>query len=465
MIALTILQLLKEGAKIEQGSVLFEGQDLLTASEEELCHVRGNEISMIFQEPMTSLNPLMTIYEQVAEPLLVHESFPEDVVRERVEKVLTDVGLNDVINLMQKYPHELSGGMRQRVMIAQAIITRPKLLIADEPTTALDVLIQDQILTLLKKINQKYGLSVLLISHDLNVIRKICDTVGVLYQGRMLEEGTVSDVFEHPKEEYTKTLVAHLPCAAHLPEEKVLLKVEHLTAYYEEKKHLLGKKVKVDVLRDLSFEVHEGEILGVVGESGSGKSSLARVLTGLNPLYEGAFEFSDPSIRPQMVFQDPFGSLNPVHSVGWMMTEALYHRKDLSKREKKERVLKMLEAVGLTQDYYDRQPSELSGGQRQRISIGTALLYGSPFLIADEAVSALDVTVQSQILELLLKLQKEKNLTILFITHDMAIVKKLCHRVIVLYNGEIVEAGNAKEVCTHPSHEYTKRLMEASLLE
>ena len=458
MIAMTIMRLLKEGGRIEKGSILFEDKDLALMSDEELCHIRGNDITMIFQEPMTSLNPVMTIKEQVAEPLTIHESLPDDVVQERVKQSMLDAGLTDVENLMDKYPHELSGGMRQRVMIAQAIISRPKLLIADEPTTALDVVIQDQILTTLKQISDTYGLSILLISHDLNVIRTICDTVGVLYRGQLLEEGPVQEVFEHPKTEYTKTLVAHLPMQDICPDDKVLLKVDHLTAFYEESKKLFAPKEKVEVLHDISFEVKQGEILGVVGESGSGKSSLARVLTGLNKNYTGSFTFAD-QIRPQMVFQDPFGSLNPVHSVGWMMTEALYHRKDLNRRQKKEKVIEMLEAVGLNADYYERQSAELSGGQRQRISIGTALLYGSPFLIADEAVSALDVTVQSQILELLLKLQKEKDLSILFITHDLSIVKSICHRVIVLYNGSIVEEGDAKTVTEHPSHEYTQKLI------
>ncbi len=481
MIALTIMQLLKDGGRVEEGEILFEGKNLAGLPDEELCRIRGKKIAMIFQEPMTSLNPVLTIGEQVAEPLRIHESLPEEEVHERVKKALEDAGLQDTNELIHKYPHELSGGMRQRVMIAIAMITRPEVLIADEPTTALDVVIQEQILSLLQKINQKYGTAILLISHDLNVIRRICTTVGVLYRGKLLEEGPLQEVFEHPKEDYTKTLVAHLPRQDHEPQEEILLHVEDLSAYYEERAGVFGKKQKTEILHGISFDVKKGEILGIVGESGSGKSSLARVLTGLNHHYSGSFTFAkDPkkkesgassmetagsdTIRPQMVFQDPFGSLNPVHSVGWMMKEALYRKKDLSGKEKREEVIRMLEAVGLSEAFYERMPSELSGGQRQRISIGTALLYGSPFLIADEAVSALDVTVQSQILSLLVKLQKEKDLTILFITHDMSIVESICHRVIVLLNGSIVEEGDVKEVLNHPKHSYTKILMEAGSL-
>ncbi len=495
MTALAAMGLLLKDARILNGSIHFDGHDILSMTEEAQSAIRGNDISMIFQEPMTSLNPVMRIGQQVGETLKLHTTLHQEEIHSKVVEALADVGLPDPESLYRKYPHELSGGMRQRVMIAQAMICEPKLLIADEPTTALDVLVQQQILDLLLELHRRKNVAILFISHDLNVIKKLCDNVLVMYEGKIVERGEVRRVLEHPEHEYTKTLVASFPeGTVEAAKENTALSLQHVNVYYEENQRaLFRKKGRRQVIKDLSLTVREGEMFGIVGESGCGKSTLAKAIVGLNPDYDGEILFlsdgravgspprgikrksafkperniSDQSIsslyRPQMVFQDPFSSLNPVHKIGWIMTEPLRVLGIKDKKEQRRRVEEMLSDVGLDASYYDRYPRELSGGQRQRVSIGTALLRDPKILVADEPVSALDVTIQSQILDLLLELHHKRHLTIIFISHDLNLVRHICSRVAVLYDGELVETGDVEEVYRHPRHEYTKKLLDAAL--
>ena len=464
MTALTAMGLLKPDARILDGRICFDGKDILALSPDERSQLQGNDMSMIFQEPMTSLNPVMKIGRQVGESLLLHTKMDKNEIHRRVISALADVGLPDPEGLCLKYPHELSGGMRQRVMIAQAMICSPKLLIADEPTTALDVIVQEQILKLLKRLHEKKGVSILFISHDLNVIKEICQNVIVMYKGVIVERGSVSEVLKHPKHEYTKTLVASIPDAAAAPAATApVLSMEHLNVFYQENNGgFFRKKGRRQVIRDLNLAVNDGEIMGIVGESGCGKSTLAKTIVGLNRDYTGTLAM-DAGLRPQMVFQDPFGSLNPARRIGWIMSEPLRLRGIKDRGERRRRVEEMLELIGLDKSYYDRYAQELSGGQRQRISIGTALLMDSKLLVADEPVSALDVTVQSQILKLLLDIHKKRELTILLISHDLNIVRHLCHRVAVIYLGEIVEMADVREIYANPRHPYTKMLFAAAL--
>ena len=467
MTALAAMGLLKEDAQVLSGSICLDGQNLLNLDKNEHCCLRGCQMSMIFQEPMTSLNPVMKIGKQVGESLILHKdsatSLSKEQIRKKVLEALQDVGLTNAEKIYDQYPHELSGGMRQRVMIAQAVICEPKLLIADEPTTALDVVVQAQILDLLKELHQKKKISILFISHDLNVIKELCTDVLVMYKGDIVERGPVRRVLEQPEHEYTKTLVAAIPNQNQPAQrEKRALALQDFSVFYTDKENgIFGKKQRRRVVKSVGLEVYEGEILGIVGESGSGKSTLAKAIVGLNTDTEGSMNL-DPAANPQMVFQDPFGSLNPSRTIGWILSEPLRVRGIRDKKERRELVCSMLQDVGLDESYYDRYPRELSGGQRQRISIAVALLMDSKLLVADEPVSALDVTVQSQILKLLLEIHAKRNLTMLFISHDLNIVRHICHRVAVMYQGEIVEMGTAEEVYSNPKHPYTKELLAAS---
>lgn len=471
--------LLSGGGRIVEGSVRFlhgeEYIELNTLGQKELNEVRGDEISMIFQEPMTSLNPVMTVGRQVCEMLVLHTDCAGEERRGRVLDMFKEAGLSDVEALYEKYPHQLSGGMRQRVMIAMAMILRPKLLIADEPTTALDVTVQAKILKLLKKFQTEYGTAILLISHDLGVIRSVCSRAAVMCGGRIVEQGDVENLFEHPQEDYTKKLLS-----AALGKENVLreagvkssgevsVRVEDYSVFYEEKAKrnergknrikdvpegksrlsalsaLLNGKTRREVVKHVSFELYAGEIVGIVGESGCGKSTLAKALAGLNPLTEGKAWIS--CSQPQMVFQDPYGSLNPAKTIGWLLTEPLRLHRIGTRQEQYRAVCEMLDKVGLGEKYYGRYPGTLSGGQRQRVAIAMAIMLRRSFIVLDEPVSALDVTVQEQILVLLVKLQKEFGLTYLFISHDMNVIHRICDRVFVMYGGEIVESGEASQV-------------------
>ncbi len=469
MTALAAMGLLKQDAQVLGGSIRLGEYDILSMTAKERCGLQGCEMSMIFQEPMTSLNPVMKIGKQVGESLLLHSKdgnpMSKDAIKKAVLESLRDVGLSNAEKIYDQYPHELSGGMRQRVMIAQAMICQPKLLIADEPTTALDVVVQAQILQLLRELHQKKNISILFISHDLNVIKELCTDVLVMYQGEIVEQGPVRRVLEQPSHEYTKTLVAAIPDQSQPAQrEKRMLSLQDFSVYYTDKgTGLFSKKLRRKVVKSVGFDVYEGEILGIVGESGSGKSTLAKAIVGLNQDTEGNMNLQ-PDSNPQMVFQDPFGSLNPSRTIGWILSEPLRVRGIRDKKERHDLVCSMLQDVGLDESYYDRYPRELSGGQRQRISIAAALLMDSKLLVADEPVSALDVTVQSQILKLLLEIHQKRKLTMLFISHDLNIVRHICHRVAVMYEGEIVEMGEAEEVYSNPQHPYTKQLLEASKL-
>ncbi len=519
---LATLGLLGNGGRVVEGSIRFyqpgglkndsanENIELQKLSEEQLNEVRGDDISMIFQEPMTSLNPVMTIGNQVEEMLELHSDCPKEERRGRVLAMLEKAGLEDAQSLYNKYPHELSGGMRQRVMIAMAMILKPRLLIADEPTTALDVTIQDKILKLLKQFQEEYGTAIILISHDLGVIRSVCSRAVVMYNGEVVEQGAVEELFEHPQEEYTKRLLAAaLGKGSVLQREhgrqnqKVLVHAQDFSVFYDEKRRkgaaesagkgqagadgtkqvppgqkqkethgrksalrdklrsCISEKYRKEVVKKVNFDLYEGEIVGVVGESGCGKSTLAKALAGLNPITEGSVELACE--HPQMVFQDPYASLNPAKTIGWLLTEPLRLHKIGTKEERRQAVCEMLVKVGLGEEYYDRYPGTLSGGQRQRVAIAMAIMLKRKFILLDEPVSALDVTVQEQILILLVELQKEFDLTYLFISHDMNVIHRICDRVFVMYQGEIVESGDTAQVFENPQHEYTQKLLSARL--
>ncbi|WMJ85968.1 dipeptide ABC transporter ATP-binding protein [Anaerocolumna sp. MB42-C2] len=484
MTALAVMGLLSKSASVLNGSIVFAGSDLLKLNNEELRKLKGKQEAMIFQEPMTSLNPVMIVGSQIEEMLILHESeLKADQRKERVLSALTEAGLTDAKTLFYKYPHQLSGGMRQRVMIAMAMILKPQLLIADEPTTALDVTIQAQILSLIQTLSKEYGVSVLLISHDLGVIQKICNRAIVMQNGEIVEEGLISALFKNPEKEYTKNLIAARTELLMRSEDSSseannideinqskrnadqsgsILEVQNLSVFYEEKgKKLFEKKRKKQVVKNVSFYINSGEVLGIVGESGSGKSTLAKAVVGLIKSKTGEINLKEA--KPQMVFQDPYGSLNPAKKISWILEEPLRLAKDKNSKERKKKVLKILREVGLDESYADRYLSELSGGQRQRVAIGAALIQNSKFIVLDEPVSALDVTVQAQILELLKKLQKEYNLTYLFISHDLNVIHRMCDRVCVMYRGELVETASAESLFHNPKHPYSQKLLDAVL--
>lgn len=479
MTALAILGLLKQEAAVTGGAIWFQGKDLLQLSEEEARGLKGKEIAMIFQEPMTSLNPVMKIGAQIDEMVLLHQQVTKEECKKLTLAALQEAGFEDGKRIYDSYPHQLSGGMRQRVMIAMAMMNQPKLLIADEPTTALDVTIQAKILTLIQKLNQKYHTAVILVSHDLGVIKEVCHRAVVMCDGKIVEQGDVNELFLHPKEEYTKRLIAAIPRrkpATSVTEvegelkaqgyedmvsEPPVLKVRDLVVSYDSSKSLVSKLREIpqerQILHKISFELEKGEILGIVGESGSGKTTLVKSILGFVKPQSG--EVCSYGHKIQMVFQDPYSSLNPSKRVGWLIEEPLKLNTKLTKEERKKLVVQMLEQVGLSQDYADRKPSDLSGGQRQRVAIAMALITKPEIVILDEPVSALDVTVQAQILELLVQLRDQYQLSYVFISHDLNVISQLCDRALVIYQGSIVEEGSIEELFDHPKHEYTKELL------
>lgn len=416
------------------GEVVFDGINLMKLKSSKRRKYNGKHISVIFQEPMTSLNPLVKVGKQIEEVLLLHENLSKTERNERIIKILNEVEINEPQKVCHKYPHELSGGMRQRIVIAMASILNPALIIADEPTTSLDVNTSDAILRLISKINKKHNNSVLFISHDLKVIRKICSRVLVMKDGEIVEAGSTKEIFEAPKQDYTKKLLECAYLDKKLPvclSENKVLEVKNVTLYYNEReKSLLGKKYKNEILNNINFSVNEGEIVGIMGDSGRGKTTLAKALLGIHKGYTG--EIIHYTKQPQMVFQDPYSSLNPMMKIGQILAEPLKAAGGYSKVQIKEKVMETLIKVGLSPEFYDRYPDELSGGQRQRVSIAAAIINQCKFIIADEPCSALDVTVQKQILELFLKLQKEMNLAILLISHDKEVVEAVCDKVIRL---------------------------------
>ena len=460
------------------GEIYYDGEDLLKASEKKLRKVRGNRISMIFQEPMSSLNPLHTVERQINEVLALHKGLNKKDARARTLELLTLVGIPDPEKRLASYPHELSGGQRQRVMIAMALANEPELLIADEPTTALDVTVQLKILDLLKELQQKLGMALLLISHDLNLVRKIAHRVCVMYQGCVVEENDCTTLFSDPRHEYTQQLLAADPSGEPVPVDagaKEILRVEHLKVWFPIKKGVLKRTVDhVKAVTDISFSLPQGQTLGIVGESGSGKTTLGMALLRLIDS-EGLIEcngnrldnLSQNDVRPlrrefQVVFQDPFGSLSPRMSISQIISEGLEIHRIGTAAEREQMVIQALQEVGLNPDTRHRYPHEFSGGQRQRVSIARALVLKPKLILLDEPTSALDRTVQGQVVELLRDLQQKYNLSYLFISHDLAVVKVLSHQLMVIRQGQVVEQGPAGDIFASPQHDYTRQLLDAA---
>lgn len=466
MTSLAIADLLSPEAVVS-GNICFDGQQLTELSAEQLRELKGTSMSMIFQEPMTSLNPLLTIGFQVEEVLKIHHKVIENGYKSAVLEMLKEVGLPNVETLYDKYPHQLSGGQRQRVMIAMAMICRSKLLIADEPTTALDATTQVQIIDLIKKLNQHYGTAVIVISHNLGIVKNLCRRALVMHNGLIVESATVKELFENPQHEYTKKLLNAIPHMEISNEQSecrsnpAVLEIENLNAFYPENQRRLFKpKIRKQVVFDVSFMLKQGEVLGIVGESGSGKSTLAKTIVGLQDDYTGTIKHY--TSRPQMVFQDPYGSLNSAYNVGWILEEPLRIIGGYTPKQRQQMVLEMLNQVGLEPKHANRYLSQLSGGQRQRVSIANALMLNSKLLVLDEPVSALDVTVQSQILDLLQELKQRYKLSYLFISHDLRVIYRMCDYVCVMYKGKIVEKAPVEQLYNNPQHEYTKLLLNAA---
>ncbi len=503
--SLSIMRLLPELTSRIAGSVKLEGRELLTLDSEQMRQVRGNQISMIFQEPMTSLNPIFPIGKQIAEAITCHRDISNAEAKTEVLRLLDRVRIPNAKNRFDEYPHQFSGGMRQRVMIAMALASRPKLLIADEPTTALDVTIQGQILDLIKTLQDEEGMAVLFITHDMGVVAEVSDRTIVMFRGEAVETGTTDDIFNRGEHPYTRALLSAVPklgsmggrerpmrfpvidiktgatlvpeAEAGVPEKasQPLLEVKNLTTRFDIRSGLFGRKSgAVHAVENVSFTLKPGETLSLVGESGCGKSTTGRSITRLVEPTSGQItvdgytvgSLDEASLRRmrrsiQMVFQDPFASLDPRMSVGQAVMEPFVEHKLGSKAEARDKAADLLERVGLSADMMPRYPHEFSGGQRQRIAIARSLMLDPKIIVADEAVSALDVSIKAQVCNLLLDLQQSFNLAYLFISHDMAVVERVSHRVAVMYLGEIVEIGPRQAVFDNPQHAYTKKLMAA----
>ena len=478
--ALSILQLLPyPTASHPKGSITVEGEEVIGASARRLRALRGNRISMIFQEPMSSLNPLHTVERQVGEVLMIHQGMRRGQARARVVELLGLVGLDDIAKRLKAFPHELSGGQRQRVMIAMALANEPDLLIADEPTTALDVTVQAQILGLLRELQARLGMAMLLITHDLGIVRRMAKHVCVMKDGQIVEQGETAEVFARPTHSYTRHLLIAAPKGAPLEapaDAPVVLECNDLKVHFPIKRGVLRRTVGyVKACDGVSLRVREGHTVGIVGESGSGKTTLAlgllRLGLGAGSIrFEGA-EIQDRGVaamRPlrrhmQMVFQDPYGSLSPRMSIGQIVGEGLrVHEPELDTDERRDRISAALVEVGVDPDTQDRYPHEFSGGQRQRIGIARALVLKPRLVVLDEPTSALDMSVQAQIVDLLRDLQARHKLAYLFISHDLKVVRALSDEIVVLRNGVVVEQGKAAEVFERPRTDYTKALVEAA---
>jgi len=478
--ALSVLKLLPyPSASHPSGSIRFKGRELLKLSEHEIRSIRGNDISIIFQEPMTSLNPLHTIEAQIGEVLRLHNDIASRMVRERTLELLTQVGIPDPQTRLGSYPHQLSGGQRQRVMIAMALANEPDLLIADEPTTALDVTVQAQILALLADIRKRLGMSLLFITHDLGIVRRIADVVCVMNGGKIVEQGPVEQVFTAPKHPYTRALLAAEPKldpAPPRPESPVVMSADNLKVWFPIKRGLMRSTVgHIKAVDGVSLSVRKGETLGVVGESGSGKTTLGlallRLISSDGPIVflgreiQGLrFEEMRPIRRDmQIVFQDPFGALSPRMSVGDIVAEGLtVHQKSLSEADRDARVVRALRDVGLDPATRFRYPHEFSGGQRQRISIARAVVLEPNFVVLDEPTSALDMLFQAQMVDLLRELQRKRDLTYMFISHDLRVVASLASHLIVMRDGKVVEEGPAAVLFKSPKTDYTRALFAAA---
>ncbi len=480
--ALSVLQLLPYplARHSKTSSIRFSNTELIGADKETIRRIRGNRISMIFQEPMTSLNPLHTIEKQISEVLLLHKGLTKQKCRSRVIELLELVNIPDPKSRLNYFPHQLSGGQRQRVMIAMALANDPDLLIADEPTTAVDVTVQAQLLQLLKDIQKRLGMAILLITHDLRVVSKIASKVYVMQSGKIVESGPIPQTFDAPRHDYTKMLIGSKPSGSAMPlkaDSRVTLSVSDLRVWYPIKKGLLRRTHGfVKAVNNVSFTLHEGETLGVVGESGSGKSSLGAACvrlvdsTGEIQLLSDRIDtLSQKELRPhrkhlQIVFQDPFGSLSPRMTVSQIIGEGVtLHGLARSTNELNKIIDQALDDVGLARDSRDRYPHEFSGGQRQRISIARAFAVRPKLIILDEPTSALDLSIQSQIIALLRRLQDKYSMSYLFISHDLSVIKALSHRVIVMKNGQVVEQGETQTLFETPSSNYTKELIAAAM--
>lgn len=510
--SLSILQLLPSPpAKYKTGEILFSEDglkqiDLLKLEENQLQKIRGNKISMIFQEPMTSLNPVKTCGEQVVEAMRIHQNISQKAAEDKTIKLFAEVKLPDPAAILQRYPHEISGGQKQRVMIAMAISCHPALLIADEPTTALDVTVQKTILQLIKELQSEQQMSVIYITHDLGLVAEIADKVIVMYKGEVVEKGNIREIFLNPKHSYTKALLScrpapeskgkRLPVISDFLEGKIdlknqhrgsspakytgsaiddeLLKVENLKVYFPIKKNFFGKILKeFKAVDDVSFTVKKGETLGLVGESGCGKTTLGRSLIRLIQPTSGKIYFEGKNIADipdeqmrkmrkdiQIIFQDPYGSLNPRLTIGDAINEPMkIHSILATDKQRKEKIIHLLEKVNLKPEYFNRYPHEFSGGQRQRICIARALGLNPQFIICDESVSALDVSVQAQVLNLLNDLKAELGFTTIFISHDLGVVHYISNRIMVMNKGKIEESGTADEIYYHPKSAYTQKLI------
>ncbi|UYO01181.1 MAG: ABC transporter ATP-binding protein [Devosia sp.] len=477
--ALSVLKLLPATARMT-GEVRFDGTDLVAAPDAHLRSLRGNDIGMIFQEPMSSLNPLHTIGRQIAESLGVHRGLRGNAARARVLELLDQVGIPDPQSRYDDYPHQLSGGQRQRVMIAMALANDPKLLIADEPTTALDVTVQAQILDLLKRLQQQNGMAMLFITHDLSVVRRVADRVCVMTQGEVVESGPVETVFTQPQHAYTRHLLSAAPRGdgiAPAEDAPKVVEVSDLKVWFPIKRGLLRRTVgHIRAVDGVDITIRKGETLGVVGESGSGKSSLGyamlRLIGSEGRIVVMGEQVSGKSwraLRPlrrqmQIVFQDPFGSLSPRMSVNQIVEEGLsVHMPALSAAERAGKVAAALTEVGLDPAIAGRYPHEFSGGQRQRIAIARALVLEPDFLVLDEPTSALDVSIQTQVIDLLRRVQEKRGLTYLFISHDLRVVRALAHRLVVMRHGKVVESGLAADIFADPQDAYTRQLLAAAL--
>ena len=476
-----ILDLVPYPGRITSGRIFFENEDLRQKSERERRAMRGNQIGIIFQDPSAALNPVFTIEQQMMGIMKRHRAEAKKEMRAKALGLIHDVGLPDPERVMKSYPHELSGGMQQRVMIAMSLLLGAKLLIADEPTTALDVTIQAQILDLLKKLRDEKGLTIMLITHDMGVVAETCDEVAVFYAGEVVERGNAQEVLSNPQHDYTRALLAALPDGSRWDEAgedstRPLIEIQNLTQEYVSKSGLFGRtQTAVRILDQFNLTIYEGETLGVVGESGCGKSTLANTLMRLIPATAGEIRYdgSDiltldgPALRQlrqhfQMVFQNPFTSLNPRMRVFDIVAEPLRTHRQLGSADLKVQVDRLIVECGLTADYADRYPHELSGGQAQRVAVARALALNPRFLILDEPTSALDVSVQDRIIKLLVDLQKKHQLTYLFISHDLGVVQQISDRIAVMFAGEIVELGTSEAVFTAPQHEYTQKLLAAT---
>ncbi|RPJ88177.1 dipeptide ABC transporter ATP-binding protein [Achromobacter xylosoxidans] len=498
--------------RIATGQILFRDDsdreiDLTAASDEDMRAIRGNDIAMIFQEPMTSLNPVFTVGDQIVEAIMLHQQLSRSAARLAARKLLEKVRLPDAEQMLDRYPHQLSGGMRQRVMIAMALSCQPRLLIADEPTTALDVTIQAQILNTIRELQRDLGTAVIFITHDMGVVAEMADDVVVMLRGKKVEQGTVDEIFNAPKHPYTRALLAAVPRLGSLtgrdlplrtPQtvlegdtlrevgetreqdtaryDKPVLRVEKLTTRFDVGHNFFGRVThRVHAVEEVSFDVYPGETLALVGESGSGKSTIGKTLQQLVAPTSGAVRYNGQDIfsmdsagrqrlrqEIQYIFQDPYASLDPRKTVAFSIAEPIRTHGLLTSEDAiARRIGELLEQVGLKPEHAKRYPHEFSGGQRQRVCIARALASNPKLIIADESVSALDVSIQAQILNLLMDLQKDRGLSYLFITHDMAVVEKVSHRVAVLYLGQIVELGTRRQIFESPQHAYTKKLLAA----